>query len=1009
VDKNRRQSEPVGLLHAASLTDIVQNKENLAITKNSTPVKMKSIMKRPQSDKKRKRATNRRVSFSTNLEQIRFFENPPEANEPSPPETKRHPKRRKIETKSTGDGKRRVSLAVAHERTQSTLSHPTSRRASVPSKSLLASRSESEVLSLPNESKLNRTSEAPPLSQETVVAPHSSPHREQLSATSSKDNTTEQKPSEEPTRKLSFASLFVEETEMAPESASSVAKESVTQPETLPSDKTPVLPQLTLSETITEPPSVLHVSFAELLNEENELGDLSSSLSTTQNTPQQPQPQLNTPLTPGQQLQRPQSVTGDNIIPLTSKSTSQGALLEQSSSASDLVDNNSVKTKQEFPMSNAQREPSTQEPTNSQFVCTEQNKTIMLSIPETHHTTGVETQQSNAKQSDPQKDQTTASVASSQNTEQLPNTLTPTQSMEAVQATTTTSVSFAALINDDNNDFHNVENEMQRFLESDPYAPPKDRRQSVMMELTQPIDGIFFKESRPLSSPIREAGEQSTSSRGGSSETAMAVDRRKSVPMELTTNLSRILSSTETNNSNFSASQRSPVNGKQNAATVPLDSEDEVNTQNHSVVMEFTQPIGGVLTDDKVTNSAEEDTNEINSNVAGRTRRISIPMDLTQPLGRILCNGNDNTPTTSANTPTTSANANTATSNTTNTENNTIIITSTVTTKNERTPFKKCKNDDLSVRDRRQSVMMELTQPIGGILHHESLDKSAEEDTNEINSKVYVADRTRRISIPMDLTQPLGRILCSNSNTNCNLTDYAAEGSKKSYQNETFPHRPTVNKLDALRSNPSALISQGLYSFLRGSLAWQLQEVTEDKIVMQFENKFSLELKISLTRIEKADIVFHSSLTPNENAFAQKFLQDTSFMSHIVNATSPQLLIQAMNSLSDRLANIRELLKEIKKLEFNYNTIAVPQLGVGALFGVQFSSYLSLNKFRVIFELEPSHLPYKINFRFENVYGRVTKSSVRKIVQEQLNERQSHSASLTDLCHSLAFLCDQTL
>jgi hypothetical protein len=178
---------------------------------------------------------------------------------------------------------------------------------------------------------------------------------------------------------------------------------------------------------------------------------------------------------------------------------------------------------------------------------------------------------------------------------------------------------------------------------------------------------------------------------------------------------------------------------------------------------------------------------------------------------------------------------------------------------------------------------------------------------------------------------------------------------------------------------------------------------------MQFENKFSLELKISLTRIEKADIVFHSSLTPNENAFAQKFLQDTSFMSHIVNATSPQLLIQAMNSLSDRLANIRELLKEIKKLEFNYNTIAVPQLGVRALFGVQFSSYLSLNKFRVIFELEPSHLPYKINFRFENVYGRVTKSSVRKIVQEQLNERQSHSASLTDLCHSLAFLCDQTL
>jgi hypothetical protein len=40
------------------------------------------------------------VSFSSNLEQIRFIENPPESTEPSPEETtKRIPKRRKVETK----------------------------------------------------------------------------------------------------------------------------------------------------------------------------------------------------------------------------------------------------------------------------------------------------------------------------------------------------------------------------------------------------------------------------------------------------------------------------------------------------------------------------------------------------------------------------------------------------------------------------------------------------------------------------------------------------------------------------------------------------------------------------------------------------------------------------------------------------------------------------------------------------------------------------------------------
>jgi hypothetical protein len=62
---------------------------------------------------------------------------------------------------------------------------------------------------------------------------------------------------------------------------------------------------------------------------------------------------------------------------------------------------------------------------------------------------------------------------------------------------------------------------------------------------------------------------------------------------------------------------------------------------------------------------------------------------------------------------------------------------------------------------------MELTQPVGGILPGPTLDKSLDDDTNEIYPKTPLTDRTRRISIPMDLTQPIGGIL-SNGTINTN-------------------------------------------------------------------------------------------------------------------------------------------------------------------------------------------------------------------------------------------------
>lgn len=64
-----------------------------------------------------------------------------------------------------------------------------------------------------------------------------------------------------------------------------------------------------------------------------------------------------------------------------------------------------------------------------------------------------------------------------------------------------------------------------------------------------------------------------------------------------------------------------------------------------------------------------------------------------------------------------------------------------------------------------------------------------------------------------------------------------------------------------------------------------------------------------------------------------------------------------MNTLAEQLTRVCELLKEIKRLEFNYNTVTIPQLAKGVLFGVEFGSYLSLNKFRY-FTFTHTHTPH---------------------------------------------------
>jgi hypothetical protein len=64
--------------------------------------------------------------------------------------------------------------------------------------------------------------------------------------------------------------------------------------------------------------------------------------------------------------------------------------------------------------------------------------------------------------------------------------------------------------------------------------------------------------------------------------------------------------------------------------------------------------------------------------------------------------------------------------------------------------------------------------------------------------------------------------------------------------------------------------------------------------------------------------------------------------------------------------------------------------------------------YSVIFELGSHYPTCNIEFRFENVFGRVTESLVRKVVDRHNNEKRS-ALSLTDLCHRLALLCEETV
>lgn len=103
-----------------------------------------------------------------------------------------------------------------------------------------------------------------------------------------------------------------------------------------------------------------------------------------------------------------------------------------------------------------------------------------------------------------------------------------------------------------------------------------------------------------------------------------------------------------------------------------------------------------------------------------------------------------------------------------------------------------------------------------------------------------------------------------------------------------------------------------------------------------------------------------SSLTVNINSLSS--LSDVSIQQTLFNNNNHCILRkvfdwqQAMNTLSEQLTRVCELLKEIKRLEFNYNTLTIPQLVKDVLlFGVEFGSYVSLNKFRYVTVTRTNH------------------------------------------------------
>jgi hypothetical protein len=252
------------------------------------------------------------------------------------------------------------------------------------------------------------------------------------------------------------------------------------------------------------------------------------------------------------------------------------------------------------------------------------------------------------------------------------------------------------------------------------FVKSSSRRDSVAMDLTTNLSKII-----------------------SAKEDDLAKYRRQSVGMDLTTNFGQILSinnqllnsDKETRNrrlsipsltdymaanvtpmkSNSIAAEDSPISPTVNLSQMSYDAPTPtLKARRQSLAMDMTQTFGGILT------ARTEQEDAVNTSQAAptpnnRTRRISVGMDMTQTFGGIL---------------------------------------STRLPSQSNTPA-----DKADLRTRRISVGMDMTQTFGGILSVNNAANHEVEESMEMESENFEDNKTRRMSVGMDMTQPIGGII----------------------------------------------------------------------------------------------------------------------------------------------------------------------------------------------------------------------------------------------------------
>ncbi len=283
------------------------------------------------------------------------------------------------------------------------------------------------------------------------------------------------------------------------------------------------------------------------------------------------------------------------------------------------------------------------------------------------------------------------------------------------------------------------------------FVKSSSRRDSVAMDLTANLSKII-----------------------SAKEDDLAKYRRQSVGMDLTTNFGQILSinnqllnsDKETRNrrlsipsltdymaanvtpmkSNSVAAEDSPISPTVNLSQMSYDAPTPtLKTRRQSLAMDMTQTFGGILS--ARTEQEAVNTSQTAPTPNSRTRRVSVGMDMTQTFGGILSTrvpSQTNTPADKADMRTRRMSVG---MDMTQTFGGILSVNNAANHEVEESMEMESENFDDN-RTRRMSVGMDMTQPIGGIIGVRQL------HTDE--------DRTRRLSVAMDLTQPVGAILSAN-------------------------------------------------------------------------------------------------------------------------------------------------------------------------------------------------------------------------------------------------------